>query len=80
VVKDIEGTAGRPGFSGRLNRVAAKIAFIYRRDFFSMASFIAIAVGGAGVLMWVLGVLIPLEPVYMHFFSRRRLRAAPGPG
>jgi len=77
VVKDIEQSAGRPGFSGRLDRAAAKIAFIYRRDFFSTGAFIVIALGGAGGLMWVLGVLIPLEPVYMHFFSRRRLRPNP---
>jgi len=79
VVKDIEQSAGRPGFSGRLDRAAAKIAFVYRRDFFSTVAFIVITLGGAGGLMWVLGVLIPLEPVYMHFFSRRRLRPNPDP-
>jgi phosphatidylglycerophosphate synthase len=79
VVKDIERTAGRPGFTGRLDGMAAQIAFIYRRDFFSTVAFIVIALGGAGGLMWVLGVLIPLEPVYMHFFSRRRLRPNPDP-
>ena len=79
VVKDIEQSAGRPGFNGRLDRMAAKIAFIYRRDFFSTVAFIVIALGGAGGLMWVLGVMIPLQPVYMHFFSRRRLRPNPDP-
>ncbi len=79
LVKDIEQSAGRPGFGGRLDRMAAKIAFIYRRDFFSMGAFIVIAVGGAGVLMWVLGVLIPLEPVYVHFFSKRRFSSLPSP-
>jgi phosphatidylglycerophosphate synthase len=74
VVKDIEQSAGRPGFSGRLDRIAGKIAFIYRRDFFSMGAFVVIALGGASGLMWVLGVVLPLQPVYMHFFSRRRLR------
>jgi phosphatidylglycerophosphate synthase len=79
LVKDIEQTAGRPGFGGRLDRVAAKIAFIYRRDFFSMGAFIIIAVGGAAVLMWVLGILIPLQPVYVHFFSKRRFSSLPSP-
>lgn len=54
VVKDIEQSAGRPGFSGRLDRIAGKIAFIYRRDFFSMGAFIIIALGGASGLMWAL--------------------------
>jgi CDP-L-myo-inositol myo-inositolphosphotransferase len=80
VVKDVERSAGQPGFTGRLDGIASKIAFIYRRDFFSTVSFVAIAIGGAGVLMWVLGVLIPLEPVYMHFFSKRRLREIPASG
>jgi 1L-myo-inositol 1-phosphate cytidylyltransferase / CDP-L-myo-inositol myo-inositolphosphotransferase len=79
LVKDIEQTAGRPGFGGRLDRMAAKIAFIYRRDFFSMGAFIVIAVGGAAVLMWVLGVLIPLQPIYVHFFSKRRFSSIPSP-
>ncbi|MGZ7046223.1 MAG: CDP-alcohol phosphatidyltransferase family protein [Candidatus Aminicenantales bacterium] len=79
LVKDIEQTAGRPGFGGRLDRMAAKIAFIYRRDFFSMGAFIVIAVGGAAVLMWVLGVLIPLQPVYVHFFSKKRFSSIPSP-
>ena len=79
VVKDIEQSAGRPGFSGRLDRIAGKIAFIYRRDFFSMGAFVVIALGGASGLMWVLGIVLPLQPVYMHFFSRRRLRPNPDP-
>lgn len=72
VVKDIERSAGQPGFSGHLDAIAAKIAFIYRRDFFSTMAFIVIGLGGAGVLMVVLGVFMPLEPIYMYFFSKRR--------
>jgi hypothetical protein len=75
VVKDIEGSPGRPGFTGRLDAAAAKIAFIYRRDFFSMVAFIVIALGGAAVLMGLLAIFIPLEPLYMYFYSRRRFRA-----
>ncbi len=75
VVKDIEGSPGRPGFTGRLDGAAAKIAFIYRRDFFSMAAFILIGLGGAAVLMGLLAVFMPLEPVYLYLYSRRRFRA-----
>jgi phosphatidylglycerophosphate synthase/choline kinase len=79
VVKDIEASAGRPGFSGRLDAIAAKIAFIYRRDFFSTVAFVVIGLGGSAVLMGLLGVFMPLEPVYMYFYSRRRFRAIAQP-
>jgi|GEM_PF-404383 len=72
VVKDIEARTGQPGFGGRLDRLAGKIAFIYRRDFFTTISFIVIGLGGSAVLMGILGVFMPLEPVYMYFYSRRR--------
>jgi len=75
VVKDIERNPGRPGFTGRLDAAAARIAFIYRRDFFSTAAFIFIGLGGAAVLMGLLAVIIPMEPVYLYFYSRRRFRA-----
>jgi CDP-L-myo-inositol myo-inositolphosphotransferase len=74
VVKDIERSAGRPGFAGRLDALAAKVAFIYRRDFFSTVAFIVIGLGGAAVLMGLLAVFLPLEPVYLYFYSRRRFR------
>lgn len=76
VVKDIERSAGRPGFTGRLDGLAAKIGFIYRRDFFATLVCLIILAGGSGVLMSLLAVFMPLEAVYLHFFSRRRLRQA----
>ena len=74
VVKDIEQSAGWPGFTGRLDGLAAKVAFIYRRDFFSTVAFVIIGLGGAAVLMGLLAVFLPLEPVYMYLYSRRRFR------
>ena len=44
-----------------------------------MGAFVVIALGGASGLMWALGIVLPLQPVYMHFFSRRRLRPNPDP-
>jgi phosphatidylglycerophosphate synthase len=73
IVKDIEGSAGRPGFASRVDAIAARIAFIYRRDFFSTVVFIAIAARGAGVLMWVLAILMPVEAVYIVAYARKRL-------
>ena len=74
VVKDIEKSAGRPGFSGKIDWIASKIAPIYRRDFFSTWAFLLILFGGAKIFMGILAVLTPVEAVYMFFYSRRRLR------
>jgi phosphatidylglycerophosphate synthase len=76
VVESIEGSSGKPGFGSRLDALASKIAFIYRRDFFSTVAALVVMAGGAKVLMLVLAVLMPLEPVYMFFFARRHLRQA----
>jgi phosphatidylglycerophosphate synthase len=73
IAKDIERSGGRPGLGGRIDAVAARIAFIYRRDFFSTVVFLIILAGGAGVLMWLLAVLMPVEAVYIFAYSRRRL-------
>jgi len=74
VVKDIEKSAGRPGFSGKIDWIASKIAPVYRRDFFSTWAFLLILFGGAKILIGILAVLAPVEAVYMFFYSRRRLR------
>jgi len=76
IVKDIEKNGSQPGFTGALDRLAAKIAPIYRRDFFATWAFILIALGGAPVFMLIIAVLSPLETAYMFSYSRRRLRQA----
>ena len=76
IVKDIEKNGGQPGFTGALDRLASKIAPIYRRDFFATWAFIFIALGGAQVFMLIIAVLSPLETWYMFSYSRRRLRQA----
>jgi phosphatidylglycerophosphate synthase len=74
VVKDIEKSAGRPGFTGKIDWIASKIAPVYRRDFFATWVFLFILFGGAKLFMGILTVLTPVEAVYMFFYSRRRLR------
>jgi phosphatidylglycerophosphate synthase len=76
IVKDIEKNGGQPGFMGALDWIAAKIAPVYRRDFFATWAFIFIALGGAQVFMLIIAVLSPLETWYMFSYSRRRLRQA----
>ncbi len=74
VVKDIEKSAGRPGFAGKIDGLASKVAPIYRRDFFATWAFLLILFGAAKILMGILAVLAPVEAIYMFFYSRRRLR------
>ena len=73
IATDIERSGDRPGFGGRIDAIASRIAFIYRRDFFSTVVFLIILAGGAGILMWVLAILMPVEAVYIFAYSRRRL-------
>ena len=74
IVKDIEKSSERPGFAGKLDWAASKIAPIYRRDFFATWAFIIIACGGAGLFMGIIAILAPVEAVYIYFYSRRRLK------
>ncbi len=76
VVERIEGHSTKPGLAGRLDALASKMAFLYRRDFFSTAAAVVVMAGGARYLMLVLAVLMPLEPVYIFFFARRHDRKA----
>jgi phosphatidylglycerophosphate synthase len=78
IAKEIEANGAKPGLAGRLDAIAARIAFIYRRDFFSTAACLIILVGGAKVLMALLGVFMPLQAFYMFLFSQTRRRPAAG--
>ena len=79
IAKEIEANGAQPGLPGRADAIAGKIAFLYRRDFFSTAACLFILAGGAKVLMGLLGVFMPLEALYMFLFSRKRPPSAPGP-
>ena len=74
VVKDIEKSGFGSGLAGRLDRIASRIAFIYRRDFFATAASLLILLGKAWLLMWLLAILLPLEAMYISYYSKRRLR------
>lgn len=79
IAREIEASGARPGLLGRVDAIAGKMAFIYRRDFFSTAACLIVLAGGAGVLMGLLGVFMPLQAVYMFLFSRHRLSQAGRP-
>ncbi len=74
IVREIEDSIHDPDFQTRADRLAARIAFIYRRDFFTTLAFVLIVIGGAGVLALLVSFFAFLEAVYFGSWSRRQLR------
>ncbi|MGQ9800554.1 MAG: CDP-alcohol phosphatidyltransferase family protein [Candidatus Saccharicenans sp.] len=73
VVKEVEASQNLPGFQNVLDRLASRLAFIYRRDFFSLAACILIVAGLARLAMVLVAGLAFLEAVYFYFYSQRKL-------
>lgn len=73
VVKEVEASVNDPDFQNWYDKLAARLAFIYRRDFFATAAFVLIAAGQASLTMFLVTVLASLEALYFASFSRRRL-------
>ncbi|MBC7349156.1 MAG: hypothetical protein H5U05_04195 [Candidatus Aminicenantes bacterium] len=73
VVKEVEASPNLSGFQNVLDRLASRLAFIYRRDFFSLAAFILIVAGLARLVMVLVAVGAFLEAVYFYFYAQRKL-------
>ncbi|MCR4410156.1 MAG: CDP-alcohol phosphatidyltransferase family protein [Candidatus Saccharicenans sp.] len=73
VVKEVEASRNLPQFQTAIDRLAASLAFIYRRDFFSTAAFILIVAGLARPAMVLAAVMAFLEALYFYFYSRRKM-------
>ena len=74
IAREIESSIQQPDFQTRADRLAARIAFIYRRDFFTTLAFILIVLGGASLLAVMVSGFAFLEAVYFGSWSRRQLR------
>ncbi|MDI6698855.1 MAG: CDP-alcohol phosphatidyltransferase family protein [Candidatus Saccharicenans sp.] len=72
VVKEVEASQKWPEFQTIFDRLAAGMAFVYRRDFFSTAAFIMIVAGLARQAMVLVGLLAFLEAVYFFIYSLRK--------
>lgn len=60
-----------------IDRLAARIVFLYRRDVFAFGVFLLMAIpDGAIVLQWLLVFFMPLEFAYFLYFTRRHFQAA----
>lgn len=74
IALEIEASILDPDFQNWADRIASKIAFIYRRDFFTTLAFVLIVLGGAGVLALMVSGFAFLEAVYFGSWSRRQLK------
>ncbi|MDI6850025.1 MAG: CDP-alcohol phosphatidyltransferase family protein [Candidatus Saccharicenans sp.] len=74
IALEIEASILDPDFQNWADRIASKIAFIYRRDFFTTLAFVLIVLGGAGVLAVMVSGFAFLEAVYFGSWSRRQLK------
>lgn len=77
VVKEVEASRNLPRFQTAFDRLAASLAFIYRRDFFATAAFIMIVAGLARPAMVLVAVLAFLEALYFYFYSLRKMNPEP---
>jgi len=74
IVREIEASIKDPDFQTWADRIAARIAFIYRRDFFTVLACLLILVGGAKILALLVAFFACLEALYFGSWSRRRLK------
>ncbi len=74
IAREIEASIHDPDFQTWADRLAARIAFIYRRDFFTTLAFVLIVLGGASLLALMVSFFAFLEAVYFGSWSRRQLR------
>ncbi|MDW3229248.1 MAG: CDP-alcohol phosphatidyltransferase family protein [Acidobacteriota bacterium] len=73
VVKEIEASRNNPEFQKPFDRLASKVAFVFRRDFFATAAFVLIVCGLARETMVAVAVGTFLQAVYFAGYSRRQL-------
>lgn len=76
ISKNIE-KEGKNGRVGPLAWLAARLAFLYRRDAFTFLFFTIMAIpGGAIVLLWLLSLFMPMQFLYFSYYTLRRALAA----
>ncbi|MCR4395109.1 MAG: CDP-alcohol phosphatidyltransferase family protein [Candidatus Saccharicenans sp.] len=74
IASEIEASINDPDFQTWADRLAARMAFIYRRDFFTVLACLLILVGAAKVLALMVAFFACLEAVYFGSWSRRQLK------
>lgn len=72
--REIERGGGEGGIKGKINWLAAKLAPLYRREFFSMGVFLVLLLAGPKTLMAFVSILYPLQAIYVAIHAENRIR------
>ncbi len=59
--------------SGRLDKIASKLAFVFRRDFFATVVFLMTLAGGAAPLLVAVVLFSVIESIYMSIYARKEI-------
>ena len=71
--KKTEGKSDRQNVRGKLERLASRLTFIFRREFFVTAILLIIIFVGTKALMVMVSILFPLQAIYTFDHARKRL-------
>jgi hypothetical protein len=73
VAKEIESRPEKEKKLSLVDKIAAKVAFAVRRDFFATLVFILLALKQAPVLVYIITFGWLIESVYFHFYVHKKL-------
>ena len=68
-----EGKNDRQNVRGKLERLASRVTFIFRREFFPTAVLLILICAGTKALMVIVSILYPLQGVYVMIYAKKRL-------
>jgi CDP-L-myo-inositol myo-inositolphosphotransferase len=73
VAKEIESRPEKEKKLSLVDKIAAKVAFAVRRDFFATAVFVLLALGQAPAVIYLICFGSLVESVYFHFYVHKKL-------
>jgi CDP-L-myo-inositol myo-inositolphosphotransferase len=73
VAKEIESRPEKEKKLSLVDKIAAKVAFAVRRDFFATAVFVLLALGQAPVVIYLICSGSLAESIYFHFYVQKKL-------
>ena len=71
--RETEGKSDRQNVRGKLESLASRVTFIFRREFFVTAILLIIIFAGTKALMVMVSILFPLQAIYTFDRARKRL-------
>jgi len=74
VAKEVETKPKKEGKLSFFDRLASKLAFAVRRDFFATIVFLMMAAGGASIIVFLVIIGSLIESTYFHFFTCKEIK------